>query len=409
MAFRTLPWAAARRRGAGSAGSALQAQRASARQIRSTTVVVPAVTVIRQSPESCSSSTSAYGWERLAAAGALCALTLAAVPGGSRETTRCATTVSGPLGTLPPPPDKRPGDRRVPPRDPQGRPRVAFQGELGAYSEVAVNTRFGEGNAIPVPCDNFDELVELVSTGQVERGLLPVENSLAGSIHKNYDLLLKHTDLYIVGEVTIPIAHCLLALDGTRLKDVKRVLSHPVALAQCERYLQAHELTPEVAYDTAGSARLVAEGQLRDAAAIAGRAAGRRYGLKVLAEGIQDEANNFTRFLELSREPAKLQGTRRSRTSFLVAVENKPGSLVHLLTILSMRGLDMTKLESRPVNSLNAESRALIAEQLGDVGHFPVAFLIDVTGSTADRAIKNAIAHMQEEPLFLRVLGSYDL
>jgi prephenate dehydratase len=206
-----------------------------------------------------------------------------------------------------------------------------------------------QGNAIPVPCEDFEELVDLVSKGAVERGLIPVENSLAGTIHKNYDILLAHDDIQVVGEVTIPISHCLMALEGTELSDVRRVLSHPVALAQCERYLERLGLTPQAAYDTAGSAKLVAQQQLRDAAAIAGQGAAKRYGLKVLAQGVQDESTNHTRFLELctSRQAPRPRVGHTARTSLIVGLASRPGSLVHALTILSMRNLDMTKLESR--------------------------------------------------------------
>ena len=318
-----------------------------------------------------------------------------------------AAVMEGPMGTLPPPPADKAGSDRP---EYDGRPRVAFQGELGAYSEMAVTQHYGEGNAVPVPCDDFEELVRLVSSGQVERGLIPIENTLAGTIHKNYDLLLAHSRIHIVGEVTIHIEHCLLALESTQMSDIKRVLSHPVALAQCERFLAANGLQPEVSYDTAGSAKLVAERGWTDAAAIAGKAAAVQYGLKVLQKGVQDESNNYTRFLELSTEAAIVRQGRAAMTSLLLALPSRPGSLVHALTILSMRGLNMTKLESRPVNSLNEATRKMIeAEDPEALGQFPAIFLIDVAGSIADVPMKNAIAHLHEEPIFMRVLGSYEI
>ena len=139
--------------------------------------------------------------------------------------------------------------REFPPPDPNGRPRVAFQGELGAYSHAAVVEHFSEGASIPCPVDDFEQLLESVRDGEVECGMIPVENSLAGTIHKNYDLLLKH-QLHITGEVTIPISHCLLANPGAALEDVKTVRSHPVALEQCERFIKKHGLRKEVTYDT---------------------------------------------------------------------------------------------------------------------------------------------------------------
>lgn len=229
------------------------------------------------------------------------------------------------------------------------------------------------------------QLLEAVRKGDVERGCIPVENSLAGTIHKNYDLvrlpppslslafsrcsvLLLHSsadlqdgcgcgcglqllahDLHIVGEVTIPIHHCLMVNKGVQLSDVKVVASHPVALAQCEVFIKEHGMQKEVAYDTAGSAEMLMKSGDRNSAAIAGKTAAERYGLDIVAKSIQDETNNYTRFLILSRRPSSPPAGTKSRTTFLIGLPNKAGSLVHALTVFSMRGLDLSKLESRPL------------------------------------------------------------
>ena len=266
------------------------------------------------------------------------------------------------------------------------------------------------------------QLLEAVRCGDVELGCIPVENSLAGTIHKNYDLLVSH-DLHIVGEVTIPISHCLMANRGVKLEDVKVVLSHPVALAQCEGYIKAQGLEKEVTYDTAGSAEMVMLSGTKDRAAIAGKTVAARYNLDILASGVQDESNNYTRFLILSRQPTSPPPNTNSRTTFLIGLPNRAGSLVHALTIFSMRGLDLSKLESRPLpaGKLGDAIRAVFKPALGKghgsaaaadahaVDEFPTMFVLDVFGATTDTRMQNAIRHLQEEQAFVRVLGSYPI
>ncbi len=256
------------------------------------------------------------------------------------------------------------------------------------------------------------QLLEAVRSGDVELGCIPVENSLAGTIHKNYDLLVTH-DLHIVGEVTIPISHCLMANRGVKLEDVKVVLSHPVALAQCETFIKAQGLQKEVTYDTAGSAEMVMQSGARDRAAIAGKTAAARYNLDVLASGVQDESNNYTRFLVLSRRPAPPSPGSKSRTTFLIGLPNRAGSLVHALTIFSMRGLDLSKLESRPLpaGKLGDAIREVFKAGANgkDPAAFPTMFVLDVLGATTDTPMQNAIRHLEEENTFVRVLGSYPI
>lgn len=178
--------------------------------------------------------------------------------------------------------------------------RVAYQGFPGAYSEMACLK--GTPGYEPMPCEQFETAFQAISQWVADRAVLPVENSLGGSIHAVYDLLLRY-DLHIVGEVLVPIDHCLLALPGVKKEDLKRVLSHPQALAQTDGYLRRLGVVREAADDTAGSARLVAERGWRDAGAVASARAAELYGLEVLDRSIQDDPDNVTRFIVLSRDP----------------------------------------------------------------------------------------------------------
>ncbi|KAF5183902.1 Arogenate dehydratase/prephenate dehydratase 2 protein [Thalictrum thalictroides] len=185
--------------------------------------------------------------------------------------------------------------------------RVAYQGVPGAYSESAAAKAYP--NCEAVPCEQFDTAFDAVERWLVDRAVLPIENSLGGSIHRNYDLLLRHS-LHIVGEVRLSIRHCLLANHDVRIENLKRVLSHPQALAQCENTLTKLGVVREAVDDTAGAAQYVALHNLQDAGAVASSGAARIYGLNILAEDIQDDADNVTRFLMLAREPI-IPGTDR--------------------------------------------------------------------------------------------------
>lgn len=229
--------------------------------------------------------------------------------------------------------------------------RVAFQGELGAFSEEAVQTFFG-GAAVPVPCREFREVGEAVQRGEAEFGLLPVENSLAGSVLAAFDVLAGRK-LRIVGETIRPIRHCLLGVRGATLDEVRRVISHPVALAQCTRFLIAHSAIEAVAvYDTAGAAREVAAGGNRAVAAIASRGAAERYDLDVLADDLQDRSDNQTRFVVVSPTdappPPSVSHEGGFRTALLIEADNTPGALVRVLAPFAERGINLSKLESRP-------------------------------------------------------------
>jgi prephenate dehydratase len=223
--------------------------------------------------------------------------------------------------------------------------RVAYQGEPGAFSEAAVLRLLPDAEPKPYPA--FDDVFDAVTNGSVSLGVVPIENSIGGSIHRNYDLLVER-DLSIVGEVQVPVVHHLLALPGVKLEEVRRVLSHPQALAQCAGFLRGLEQVEAIAtYDTAGSAKMVRDEQRRDTAAIASERAGALFGLEALRTGIQDYDDTITRFLAISRERVPL-GTP-DKTSLVFTLKSAPGALFKALSVFALREINLTKLESRPM------------------------------------------------------------
>lgn len=267
--------------------------------------------------------------------------------------------------------------------------RVAFQGERGAYSEAAAVTFFGD-SVQPVPHNDFDSVFEAVTNNQAERGVLPVENSLAGSIHRNYDLLLRHK-LSIVGEVQIPIAHQLIALPGVTLGDVKKVYSHPQALAQCEQSIT--KLLPHAervaTYDTAGSIKMIKEENITDGAGLASQRAAAIYEANILQPNMQDDVENYTRFVVVAPEPVVPDG--EAKTSVVFSMKNQPGSLFKCLAVFALRDIDLTKIESRPLQGKR----------------WQYFFYIDFAGSQYEEHCRNALNHLQEITTFFKVLGSY--
>ncbi|HKV42310.1 MAG TPA: prephenate dehydratase [Blastocatellia bacterium] len=271
---------------------------------------------------------------------------------------------------------------------------VAFQGEPGAFSQDAARKLLGP-RATTLPCRKFDEMFEAVTSGRADTAIAPIENSLAGSVHQNYDLMMDH-QLTIVGEIYLKIVLNLIASPGATLESVRNVSSHPVALAQCERFFRTHPtMESKPAYDTAGSVKMVLESGSLDWAAIAGRPAATVYGGRILAESIQDNDANFTRFLLLARagHPVPLPvspGTAR-KTSIVFRVANRPSALFRALAVFALRDIDLTKIESRPIEGRPWE----------------YSFYLDLGGDAADPKVSRAIDHLSETAESVRVLGSY--
>ncbi|XP_020230972.1 arogenate dehydratase/prephenate dehydratase 6, chloroplastic-like [Cajanus cajan] len=284
--------------------------------------------------------------------------------------------------------------------------RVAYQGVPGAYSEAAAGKAYPNCEAIP--CDQFEVAFSAVELWIADRAVLPVENSLGGSIHRNYDLLLRHR-LHIVGEVQLPVHHCLLALPGVRKDFLTRVISHPQALAQCEHTLTKLGLNVarEAVDDTAGAAEFVAANNLRDTAAIASGRAAELYGLQVMADGIQDDPSNVTRFVMLAREPIIPRTDRPFKTSIVFAHDKGTSVLFKVLSAFAFRNISLTKIESRPHR--NRPIRLVDDANVGTAKHFEYLFYVDFEASMAEVRAQNALAEVQEFTSFLRVLGSYPM
>jgi prephenate dehydratase len=268
---------------------------------------------------------------------------------------------------------------------------IAFQGEPGAYSELAALEHFGP-QVRTCPCLTFDDVFAAVVDGSCSHGLLPVENSLAGSIHRNYDLMLRH-NLHIVGERHFRVRHCLLALPGVLIEEIRRVHSHPQALAQCEANLRRLGVERVAEKDTAGSARLIREWDDRTAAALASSRAAQVYDLQILVENMEDNAANLTRFLAFSTEPGAQdpQPGVEYKTSIVFSLHNRPGALFKALSVFALRDIDLTKIESRPIQGKPWE----------------YLFYIDIAAHTAECNTQRALDHLGELAPFLRVLGTY--
>lgn len=264
---------------------------------------------------------------------------------------------------------------------------VAYQGEPGAYSERAVLAVFPD--AEPLPCDTIRLTFSRVTSREAEFGVVPVENSQAGSVNETYDLLLRSSLVHIVGEIVIRVDHALLAPAGARLEGIERAYSHWQALAQCEEFLTTHRIAPVPVHDTAGGARMVAERARTDEAAIASVQAGARLDLIVLAEHIQTYPDNFTKFAAIGTGDAGLGPA--NKTSLVMAGDDRPGSLFRSLKPLAERGVNLTKLESRPRRG----------------APFEYVFYIDLDGSTDDDPVAEALEEVRLHTSMLKVLGSY--
>jgi prephenate dehydratase len=265
-------------------------------------------------------------------------------------------------------------------------PRVGYQGERGAFSELAVQTLFPGAEAIPIR--TLRQVFEHVEKGEVEHAVVPLENSLAGSINETYDLLSRGR-AFVVGEVVVAVDHALLALPGTALQDVRRVASHPQALAQCDAFLATLDAEPVPVYDTAGAAKRIAEEHREGEAAIASEQAAAIYGLEVLASRIQTSPHNRTRFAAVGRERNPLAPA--DKTSLLLEIRHEPGSLYRCLRPFAERDLNLSKLESRPVGDRPWE----------------YWFYLDVQAGIGDPTLAEALADLEREAGRVQVVGSY--
>lgn len=310
-------------------------------------------------------------------------------------------------------------------------PRVAYQGEAGAFSEEAIHAWFGSGRARPLPCREFQGIADAVTSGEAELGMLPVENSIAGSVTGAFDVL-RRGDLVVLGEIVQPIRHCLLGVPGAAVTQVRRVTSHPVALAQCMRFLSTLEGAESVAiYDTAGAAREVSERRLPEVAAVAGRGAAERYGLTILAEDIQDRPDNQTRFFIVAGRDANNAATERRiagdgppahvpasataagpadrrqaegdgrrpqddrnvvrKTLLLLETQHRAGALSEVLQPFAAAGISLAHIIARPGD---------------EPWHY--RFFLEVEADHEDPAAAEAIAIARGRAYDLLVLGSFD-
>jgi len=266
---------------------------------------------------------------------------------------------------------------------------VAFQGERGSFSEEAAYKLLGRRIRV-LPCETFAATFESVTRGRANFCLVPIENTLAGSVYENFDLLLAN-HLHIVGEVNLRIVHNLIAPPGTARREVRQVYSHPVALAQCSHFFAKNPRVERVPfYDTAGAVKMLTERPLGGAAAIASRIAAEVYHARILATHLEDHHENYTRFLLLSKT-ARVS-PRASKVSIVFSTRNVPGALFKCLSVFALRDIDLTKMESRPLRGRPWE-------------YF---FYLDFIGNVKEKRCQNALTHLDEVTNFLRVLGCYE-
>jgi chorismate mutase / prephenate dehydratase len=267
---------------------------------------------------------------------------------------------------------------------------VAYQGAPGAYSWLAVRARFGDG-VRSVGCRSFAEAFELLRTEQVDRAVLPVQNSIAGSIHEVYSLLAS-SGAAVVGEQFVRVDHCLIGLHGAEAEAVTDVYSHPVALRQCEIFLRgSNGIRCHAFVDTAEAVLKVREDGLPTGAAIASREAAELHGLAVLRTGLSDRPDNMTRFWTIAREPQPVELSTPARTSLYLIVDHREGALVEALAILAERGINMTKLESHPLSGVPWE----------------FAFYLDVDASIDEQRMQAALSELEGRAAEVRLLGCY--
>lgn len=265
--------------------------------------------------------------------------------------------------------------------------RIAFQGEKGAYSEEAIFKHWGK-DVESIPRPYLRDVYNTVEAGEADFGLVPVENTIQGTIVRAYDLLNERS-LKASGEEIHRIQHCLIAHPDSKLEDIKKAYSHPQALGQSRKYLEEHNIEAVNFYDTAGSVKWIKEDNIRDSAGVASAQAATEYGMKILAKGIETNTENYTRFLKIGKEEPEPTGNDKTTLAFIVA--HKPGTLVGALQEFASRGVNLSKIESRP--------------RIGTPWEY--IFFVEVDGHIKDENISNAIAGLKDYTIYLKHLGSY--
>jgi prephenate dehydratase len=264
--------------------------------------------------------------------------------------------------------------------------KIGFQGESGSYSEIAALRFFSNFKSNLIPFRSFQDLFDNVENCYIDAAIVPIENSIEGSVNETYDLLVeKH--LFVTGEIYQRIRHCLIV--NTFSDEPKIVYSHPQALAQCRNYIRKKSLEPVPSYDTAGSVKFIKEHSMVDAAAIASKRAAEIYDMKIIEEGIEDKNNNFTRFLIISKISDNQNNA--DKTSIIFSISHTPGSLFLILKEFAARNINLTKIESRPTKDIPWE----------------YYFFVDFEGNPNEDMIRTSLLNIQKETLFFKILGSY--
>lgn len=265
--------------------------------------------------------------------------------------------------------------------------RIAFQGERGAYSEMAALQHFGPSIEL-IPCKTLSDVFQTIENGKADHAVVPIENSIEGSVNETYDLLI-NTKKMVCNEIYFRVVHCLISYKDSDLGKVKAVYSHPQALAQCRNFLNKHKMTPIPFYDTAGSVKMLKEFPIDNAGAIASERAAETYGMKVIEKGIEDSKNNYTRFIVLAESDSEPTGN--DKTLVIFTTKHVPGALYKVISEFASRNINLTMIVSRPTKEKPWEYN----------------FYVDFEGHRKDQKIKECLERLNGSTEFLKVLGSY--
>lgn len=268
--------------------------------------------------------------------------------------------------------------------------KIAFQGKRGAYSEEAIRHHFKGPSVKPIGHELSEEVILSLIEHQVDMAVLPVENSIVGNVSVNLDLLY-HYPVYVIGEIYLPIHHHLMAIPGTKLSDLSKVYSHPIALAQCRPFLENNKIRSIAEYDTAGACHLVKERALKNEAAIGSKLCAQEYGLEILSNDIQINSRNITRFFIVVREKDIPQDLTSSKTSIVFSAKDKPGALLDCLEIFKKYAINLTKIESRPIVE----------------NPFEYVFFVDFQNGQQEEKTIRCLEELKRDTHHVKVLGSY--